>query len=233
MAGTAARVLPSPVFISAILPSWSTIAPSIWTSKWRSPSVRTLASRTTADASSISSSREAPSPRRARNSSVFARSSASDSACIRGSSAAMPAARVSITFIPRPSPKRRTLLMRSVLMASLAGGCGAVHRSNRPRADPSLEWGKRAPPAHPASRPSPGSALGLDEPVVAVAAPVADAHRAGVGVGEDVEAVLQHLQVQDRVLGGHGLHLEALGLYDAGPLRLVGIRVRPARRHLR
>jgi hypothetical protein len=32
IAGVAVRVLPSPVFISAMAPSWRTIAPIIWTS---------------------------------------------------------------------------------------------------------------------------------------------------------------------------------------------------------
>ena len=34
----ATSVFPSPVFISAMSPSWSTIAPITWTSKWRIPS---------------------------------------------------------------------------------------------------------------------------------------------------------------------------------------------------
>ena len=74
----AARVLPSPVFISAILPSWSTTPPMIWTSKWRKPSVRLEASRTAAKASERMSSRSSPSASRALNSSVLARKASSE-----------------------------------------------------------------------------------------------------------------------------------------------------------
>src|SRR6059058_2624070 len=53
----AVSVLPSPVFISAIEPSWRTIPPISWTSKWRWPSVRRAASRVSANASGRRSSR--------------------------------------------------------------------------------------------------------------------------------------------------------------------------------
>ena len=56
----ATSVLPSPVFISAILPPWSTAPPMSCTSKWRMPSARTLASRTAAKTSGSSSSRGRP-----------------------------------------------------------------------------------------------------------------------------------------------------------------------------
>ena len=49
-------VLPSPVFISAILPSWRTVAPMSWTSKRRMPSVRFMASRVIAKTSGRTSS---------------------------------------------------------------------------------------------------------------------------------------------------------------------------------
>ena len=42
------RVLPSPVFISAMLPPWSTMPPISCTSKWRMPIVRLPTSRTIA-----------------------------------------------------------------------------------------------------------------------------------------------------------------------------------------
>ena len=83
----ATSVLPSPVFISAILPLCSTMPPSICTSKWRMRSVRLEASRTTANASGSSSSSVAPSACRFFNSSVFARSASSDSFSSAGSSA--------------------------------------------------------------------------------------------------------------------------------------------------
>src|SRR6266571_2015998 len=52
----ATSVLPSPVAISAIVPSWSTMPPISWTSKWRIPTVRRAASRHTAKASGRTSS---------------------------------------------------------------------------------------------------------------------------------------------------------------------------------
>jgi hypothetical protein len=53
----AVSVLPSPVFISAIDPAWSTMPPMSWTSKWRIPSERLPASRTIAKTSGRISSR--------------------------------------------------------------------------------------------------------------------------------------------------------------------------------
>src|SRR5207245_4429066 len=83
----ATSVLPSPVAISAILPSWRTMPPISWTSKGRMPTVRRAASRATANASGSSASTDSPASRRFLNSSVFARSSASPSAWTDGSSA--------------------------------------------------------------------------------------------------------------------------------------------------
>src|ERR1700744_4335579 len=106
----ATRVLPSPVFISAILPECRTMPPIICTSKWRMPTARLPASRTTAKASGSSSSSAsvsaalraslfsavsgAPSSRaakRALNSVVFSRNSASESPWIFGSHSLMAA----------------------------------------------------------------------------------------------------------------------------------------------
>src|SRR3989454_4771369 len=83
----ATSVLPSPVAISAILPSWRTMPPISWTSKGRMPTVRRAASRATANASGSSASTDSPASRRFLNSSVFARTSASPSAWTDGSSA--------------------------------------------------------------------------------------------------------------------------------------------------
>ena len=60
----ATSVLPSPVFISAIMPRLSTMPPMSCTSKWRMPSARTAASRTTANASGSRSSSDSPLPTR-------------------------------------------------------------------------------------------------------------------------------------------------------------------------
>src|SRR5206468_881813 len=75
----ATSVLPSPVAISAILPSWSTMPPISWTSKWRMPTVRRAASRQTAKASGRISSSGSPPSIRFLNSSDFARRPASSS----------------------------------------------------------------------------------------------------------------------------------------------------------
>ena len=56
----ATSVLPSPVFISAMSPSWRTMPPSTWTSKGRMPSARLAASRATANASNSRSSSSSP-----------------------------------------------------------------------------------------------------------------------------------------------------------------------------
>ena len=82
----ATRVLPSPVFISAILPSWSTLPPMSWTSKWRIPRVRRLASRVSAKASGSSSSRVRPFWTCSFHSAVSRGNSSVRSAFIRGSS---------------------------------------------------------------------------------------------------------------------------------------------------
>src|SRR6266850_666257 len=85
----ATRVLPSPVAISAMIPSWSTMPPISWTSKWRMPTVRRAASRHTANASVRTSSTVSLPASRFLNSSDFARSPASSSGCSDGSSALM------------------------------------------------------------------------------------------------------------------------------------------------
>ena len=62
----AVSVLPSPVFISAIEPSCSTMPPISWTSKWRWPRVRLAASRVSAKDSNSRSSSDSPSSARSR-----------------------------------------------------------------------------------------------------------------------------------------------------------------------
>jgi len=60
LGNTATKVLPSPVRISAILPSCKTMPPRSWTSKGRWPRTRFAASRTAAKASGRSWSRVSP-----------------------------------------------------------------------------------------------------------------------------------------------------------------------------
>ncbi|SHW53838.1 Uncharacterised protein [Mycobacteroides abscessus subsp. abscessus] len=76
---TQVRVLPSPVFISAMFPACSAAPPITCTSKCRWLSTRQEASRATANASGIRSSRVSPFSRRPLNSPVLACSSASES----------------------------------------------------------------------------------------------------------------------------------------------------------
>ena len=82
----ATSVFPSPVFISAMSPSWSTIAPITWTSNGRMPTDRFAASRTAANASKESSSSDSPFSSRCLNSTVFPASSSSERASKSGSS---------------------------------------------------------------------------------------------------------------------------------------------------
>src|SRR5213592_4763716 len=100
----ATRVFPSPVFISAMLPSCRAMAPMTWTSKCRWPIVRRAASRTEANASGSTSSRLSPASRRPRNSSVFARSCSSVSSSISGSNVLTMRTSCSRRFSLRPSP---------------------------------------------------------------------------------------------------------------------------------
>src|SRR3954468_4905988 len=104
----ATKVLPSPVFISAMSPSWRTMPPISCTSKRRTPIVRLKASRTAAKLSKRSSSSDSPFAKRSRNSTVFAASSASLSFSKSGSSVLMYCACCLARLRRRPSPTRRT-----------------------------------------------------------------------------------------------------------------------------
>src|SRR6185503_1689166 len=111
----ATSVLPSPVFISAILPRWRTMPPISCTSKCRMFSVRRPASRTTAKASGSTSSSDSPSATRWRNSAVLARSCSSVSALVWASSelicATIGAIRLSSRSLAVPKTFARALSM--------------------------------------------------------------------------------------------------------------------------
>src|SRR3954453_23600341 len=92
-ASVAVSVLPSPVFISAMLPPCRTIPPMSCTSKWRMPIVRLPTSRTTANVSGRRSSREAPLRACSRRPSIRSRSSSSLSSSSSGSKSPMRATR--------------------------------------------------------------------------------------------------------------------------------------------
>src|SRR5512132_504671 len=134
----ATRVLPSPVFISAMLPSCRTMAPITWTSKCRWPIERRAASRTEANASGSRSSRLSPASRRRRNSSVFARSCSSVSSSSSGSNVLTMRTSCSRRLSLRPSPSwpifSRTKVVSSSGFGRLAFDCnGGVGQTRESR----------------------------------------------------------------------------------------------------
>src|SRR5918998_1253105 len=192
----AARVLPSPVFISAILPSCKTIPPITCTSKGRISKVRLDTSRTTAKASCRISSSDAPSSSLSRNSSVFARSSSSVSFSTSGSSAVTAATPFWSALTFRPSPIRKIFVNKLFKVSFLA----------------------RALLSRPCAGPLYARSLtsdGLYQPVISVTAPVYHIYLARIGVGKDEKGVVEELHLERRLLGAHRLHLELLGTHDA------------------
>src|SRR5215210_528328 len=186
----AARVLPSPVFISAILPSCNAMPPMTCTSKGRMPNVRLDASRTTAKASCRISSSPSPFPSRSRNSSDFARNSSSVSFSIPGSRAVTASTLFWSALTLRPSPMRRILANRLLATDSFLARPGKWERPSR-------------------------LPCGLYEPVISVSTSVYHIYVAGIRAGEHEEVVVQKLHLQRGLLGAHGLHLELLGAHDA------------------
>src|SRR5918992_4609246 len=199
----AASVLPSPVFISAILPSCSTMPPMICTSKGRIPRVRFDASRTTAKASGRMASRVSPAANLSRNPSVFAAREPSERLSTPGSRAETASTRCWRTFSFRPSP------ILNIFVSKLAND------QHQPRINAPGD-GRPCAARPPLSLRYRGLFCGLDEPVVAVPAPVYDVYVAGLGAGEDEEVVVEELHLQDRLLRAHQLHLELLGPHDPG-----------------
>src|SRR2546425_1577954 len=188
---TATSVLPSPVFISAILRGDSVLAPTSWTAKGRKPVVRGAASQTTAKASTSRSSSASPFSSRWRNSGVFARSSLSVSFSISGSSSLMSATRSRCRLTSRAFGSPRTLV-RTLMDYTLMP---------QPVSIPALWRPKRR--------------LGLGQirfqqaegPVVA---PVEQIELLAVFVQEKEEGVAQFVHLLARQVLRHGPHLEAL-----------------------
>src|SRR5215211_5514100 len=137
------RVLPSPVFISAMWPLWRATPPTSCTSKWRLPRVRTLASRTAANASGSRSSRVWPSARRLRKTSVSWRSSASERCCIAGSKALISGTSAWERRSSLPSPKLRTLDSPTGRIPPQTGGPTITRRSSVRSQNPILVTGRR------------------------------------------------------------------------------------------
>src|SRR5687767_1283221 len=172
----ATSVLPSPVFISAILPLCSTMPPSICTSKWRMRNVRLEASRTTAKASGSSSSSGAPSACRFFNSSVLARSASSDSFSSAGSSALIACTACEYCLsrrwlrLPNMRAGRRQRASRNLRRDSTVGDENRrfywknlllLGASDRSRGDEELRGIlRRAPEAHFEMQVRPGGAAG-------------------------------------------------------------------------
>src|SRR5436309_4236269 len=134
----ATRVLPSPVAISAIVPSCSTMPPISWTSKCRMLSARHAASRHTANASGSTSSSSAPSASRLRSSSVLPRRAASSRACVAGSRALISATTGIIRLTSRSClvPKiflRIASIIAGTLYAPASGTLRAPSTQERPR----------------------------------------------------------------------------------------------------
>src|SRR5829696_6289621 len=123
-ASVAVSVLPSPVFISAIEPSWSAIPPMSCTSKWRWPSPRLAASRVRANDSARRSSRDSPFRARSRSASARSRSSSSVSSSSSGSKSLMRATRFSkaLNFFPSPIRSARSMIDMRARLAPRSGG---------------------------------------------------------------------------------------------------------------
>src|SRR6266850_6843381 len=141
----ATSVLPSPVAISAIVPSCRTMPPMSCTSKCRMPSERRAASRHTANASGSTFSTSAPSARRLRSSSVLPRRAASSRAFMADSSALISATTGIIRLTSRSCLVPKIFLrMASIIAASLyapaSGAPRAAPAQERPRV---LERGGR------------------------------------------------------------------------------------------
>src|SRR5438105_3570871 len=135
----ATSVLPSPVAISAIVPSCSTMPPMSWTSKCRMLSVRRAASRHTAKASGSTSSTPSPSATRLRRSSVLPRRAASSRACMVGSSALISATTGIIRFTSRSCLVPKIFLrMASIIAATLYAPASRRPRTACPQERPRM-----------------------------------------------------------------------------------------------
>src|ERR687893_500393 len=195
----AASVLPSPVFISEILPSCNAMPPITWTSKGRIPRVRRDASRTTAKASGRMPSSVSPSARRPRNSSVFARSSSSESFSISGSRAVTDPTRCWRTLTLRPSPILKIFVNRLATWE---------HQPKDPYQYAPAPLRGTAPPN---SLRHGALFCGLYETVVAVPAPVDHVDVPRFRARKDVEVVVEQVHLEHGLFGPHRLHLELLG----------------------
>src|SRR5215470_6007425 len=181
----ATSVLPSPVAISAILPSCSTMPPISWTSKCRMPTVRRDASRQTAKASGRMSSSGSPPSIRFLNSSDFARRPASSSGVSDASSALI----ARTTGIMRLTS--RSCLVPKIFFSSASIISASLYRA-RSRGRPTQKLAGVA-------------ARRLGDPVARHhAGDLLHARRAGHGLGADARTAAAHALGDPHVVGSPG-----------------------------
>src|SRR5205807_5768177 len=184
----ATSVLPSPVFISAILPWCRTTPPTSCTSKWRIPMVRRPALRHSAKASIRSSSRSWPSSASLRISSDRARRPASSSSFSSGSSSLMATATARWRLTSRSLGSRRRVRLTTAYLVqhAQAASWANFHRASPP------------PPRQRGGAPSGDDRL--DDPDRAVRPHEGDLDHARVLVEEDVEVLPVRHQLLDRLV---------------------------------
>src|SRR5882724_10909185 len=206
----ATSVLPSPVAISAIVPSWSTMPPISWTSKCRMPTVRRAASRQTAKASGRTSSSGSPSSMRFLNSSDFARRPASSS----GASDASRALMACTTGIMRLTS--RSCLVPKIFFSSASIMSASLYRS-RSRGRPTQKLTGVAPRrlGDPIARHHAGDLL--------------HACLSGHELGGDARPAAAHALRDPHVVGGAGRDRRQVG--DAEDLAAFGGRRELLRDH--
>src|SRR5690606_23785426 len=194
--------------------------PMSCTSKWRMFSVRLAASRTTANASGSRSSSVSPFSRRSRNSSVLARSCASDNATICGSSALICSTTREYRFSSRslgspnifltsPSMKR-TPLSRALthhFILAIWEGRGKVEEVY---IGTSSFIRKKTAASVMGGAVRPASMRRLDQPVPAVGAAVHHVDLVRVRILEHEEVVPEQVHLQDGFLHVHRLQFEPL-----------------------
>src|SRR5947208_11583669 len=209
----ATSVLPSPVAISAIFPSWSTMPPISWTSKCRMPTRRRAASRPTAKASGRISSSGSPPSIRFLNSSDFARRPASSSGVSDASSALM----TCTTGIMRLTS--RSCLVPKIFFSSASIMSASLYRA-RSRARPPQKLAGVAPSrlGDPVARHHPGDLL--------------HTRLTGHEFGADTRPTAAHGLRDPHVVGGAGGDRRQVGdAEDLAALRGCGELLRHHRRH--
>src|SRR4029079_17341288 len=109
--------------------------------------------------------------------------------------------------------RARPRLPAARVSGARGGRCPLRHRLRCRRQD---AWALLMRPSETTGRSDPNESTtqlrGLDQSVVAVAAPVDDVDAVGLGVAEDEEVVADELELQNRLFGAHRSHGELLRL---------------------